>query len=202
VTETRRHRPEEAREVLAVLEDYRRRFRRDLGASFVYPSDEFYLLAGAPFPAGRYYDGYPQFSNGVGMVRSLLDELAGLRRRKHRPRARVRKATLFTGTLAAPVLASVFGEVGELVGCELDVVPIENRYFGPSVTVAGLLTGGDVRAGLRGRPLGEIVIAPRYMLDTLGARFLDDVTPVELEAELGRPLRFAANIREALEAIE
>ena len=201
VTETRRHRPEEAREVLAELEEYRRRFRRELGVSFVHASDEFYLLAGAPFPTARLYDGYPQFSNGVGMVRSLLDELSGLRRRRKPPRAKVRSATLFTGALAAPVLADVFSEVGEIVGCRFEVVPIVNRYFGPSVTVAGLLTGGVGRAGLRGRELGDLVLAPRYMLDTLGARFLDDVTPAQLESELNRPLRFAANIRETLEAI-
>jgi NifB/MoaA-like Fe-S oxidoreductase len=109
--------------------------------------------------------------------------------------------TLLTGTLAAPVLERVFGEIGGLIGCRFDLIPVANRYFGPSVTVAGLLTGGDVLAGIGGRELGDLVLAPRYMLDTLGARFLDDVTPTQLEIQLGRPLRFAANIREALEAI-
>lgn len=201
VTETRRHRPDEARDILSVIETYRRRFRRELGVSFVYPSDEFYVLAGAPLPGARAYDGFPQFSNGVGMIRSLLDEVASLRRRKRPIRSKVASATLFTGTLAAPVLARAFAEVGELVGCRFDVVPITNGYFGPSVTVAGLLTGGDALAGLKGRDLGEVVLAPRYMLDALGARFLDDMTPAQLEAELRRPLRFAAGVREALEVI-
>ena len=201
VTETRRHTPAEARAVLAEMEEYRRRFRRELGVSFVYPSDEFYIVAESPFPAARLYDGFPQFSNGVGMVRSLLDEVAGLRRRKRPPRSRFATATVLTGTLAAPLLDEVFAEVGDLVGCRFDVVPVVNRYFGPSVTVAGLLTGGDVMAGLQGREPGDVVLAPRYMLDTLGARFLDDVTPGQLESHLGRPLRFAANVKEVLEAI-
>ena len=200
VTETRRHRPGEAREVLADMEAYRRRYRRELGVSFVYPSDEFYILAGSPFPSARFYDGFPQFSNGVGMVRSLLEEVAGLKRRKQLPRSTFSRATLVTGTLAAPLLQRVFAEVGDLVGCQVDVVPVANRYFGPSVTVAGLLTGGDILAGLEGRELGEVVLAPRYTLDTLGARFLDDVTPTRLEFEIGRPLRFAASVREFLEA--
>lgn len=201
VTETRRHTPEEAREVVLGLQARRRHYRERWGVSFVHPSDEFYILAGLPFPAARYYDGFRQYSNGVGMVRSLLDELAGLRRRKTRPRSRFARVTAVSGTLAGPILARVLGEVGELLGCQIEVVPVVNRYFGPSVTVSGLLGGADVVAGLRGRELGDLVLAPRYMLDVMGARFIDDATPAELESALGRQVRFASTIRETLQAL-
>lgn len=201
VVETRRPTPEEAREVVATLHGWRRTFRREWGKSFVLPSDEFYLLAGLPVPAARYYDGFAQYSNGVGMVRSLLDEVARLRRRSTKPRARHRQVTAFCGTLAEPILGQVLREAGEVIGCDFDVVPVENRYFGPSVTVSGLLTAGDVARGLQGRDLGELLLAPRYMLDVMGARFLDDVAPAELEVSLGRPIRFAGNLRDALEAV-
>ena len=201
VTETRRPTPGEARAVVAQLRPWRRELRRRWGVSFVHASDEFHILAGLPVPSARYYDGFPQYSNGVGMVRSLLDELARLRRRRARARARFARATAICGTLAAPILRQALGEAGELLGCRVEVVAVENLFFGPSVTVSGLLTGGDVLAGLRGHDLGDVVLAPRYMLDVVGARFLDDVTPAELEAALGRPLRFAGTLRETIAAL-
>lgn len=196
VTETRRPTPEEARVAIGQIEPMRRKMRREHGVSFVHPSDELYLLAGRTVPSARYYDGFPQYSNGVGMVRSIQDELARLRRRERRAVSLVKHVTAFCGTLAGPLLASILGEAGDLLGCQIDVVPVENQYFGPSVTVSGLLTGNDVIAGLKGRQLGEVVLAPGFMLDVLGARFLDDLTPPELVKALGRPVRFASTLRQ------
>ncbi|HEX9016052.1 MAG TPA: DUF512 domain-containing protein, partial [Chloroflexota bacterium] len=65
---------DEAAEVVAQVETWQRRFRREIGRTLVYLADEFYLMAGVRVPSARYYDGYPQYENGIGMVRSLLDE--------------------------------------------------------------------------------------------------------------------------------
>ncbi|HEY3109982.1 MAG TPA: DUF512 domain-containing protein, partial [Chloroflexota bacterium] len=97
----RRHSADEAAAIVARAEPYRRRFRRAFGRSWLYPSDEFYLMGGVRPPSGRTYDGYEQYQNGVGMVRSLLDEWARLRRRPDRWRARA-SVTAVTGMLIAP----------------------------------------------------------------------------------------------------
>ena len=198
----RRHTSDEARATLDQVEAWRKRFRRESGESFVHASDEFYLLAGRPVPAARQYDGFTQYSNGVGMLRTTFDELARLRRSAaaRRPAA-VGHATVVTGTLAAPALAPVFAEVGRLLGCEIDLLAVENRFFGPSVTVAGLLTAVDVVAAARGRDLGEVVLLSRHALDSDGERFLDDATPADLATVLGRRVEFAATLREAAAAI-
>ena len=198
----RRHSSAEARALLDQVATWRRRFRQESGESFVHPSDEFYLMAGRPVPAAREYDGFTQYSNGVGMLRTTLDELGRLKRSAlaRRP-ATVARATVVTGTLAAAALAPVFVEVGNLLGCEVDVLPVENRFFGSSVTVAGLLTAGDVIAAARGVDPGDLVLLSRHALDADGERFLDDATPADLAAALGRRVEFAATLREAAAAL-
>jgi putative radical SAM enzyme (TIGR03279 family) len=201
VTGVRRYRADECAGILAQVESASRTLRKRLGVGFIYASDEFYLLAGRRVPGSRLYDGFPQYSNGVGMVRSLLDETAGLRRRRHGLAARYSRVTVATGVLAAPVVREAFDAVEARLGCSVDVVPIANQYFGPSVTVAGLLTGRDVLAGLRDRELGEVVLLSRHLLDAEGKRLLDNLTPADLESELGRDVGFAADLREALDLL-
>lgn len=59
--------------------------------------------------------------------------------------------------------------------------------------MAGLVTGGDILRTLRGRELGEALLLPAVMLRHERDRFLDDMTPEELEAALGVPVRFVEN---------
>ena len=75
----RTFRLDEARRLLDQVEPWRERCRRAFGLTFVYPSDEWYLLAGCPFPRADQYDGFDQIENGVGMVRQFLDEWEGLK---------------------------------------------------------------------------------------------------------------------------
>ncbi|HEV8639222.1 MAG TPA: DUF512 domain-containing protein [Chloroflexota bacterium] len=198
----RRHTAAEAAAIVERAGIYRRRFRRDLGFTFLYPSDELYLMGGEPVPPARHYDGYGQYQNGVGMVRSLLDEWSRLRRTLGRRRL-TRSATAVTGTLVAPFLGPIAAEIADVCRIGLRLQPIENRYFGSIVNVAGLLTGRDILAALKGRPgeLGDLVVLPRAALDTPGDRFLDDMTPAALAAEVGRPIAFVETLRELLGAL-
>ncbi|MGI6200352.1 MAG: DUF512 domain-containing protein, partial [Christensenellales bacterium] len=68
------------------------------------------------------------------------------------------------------------------------VAPVENRFFGPSITVAGLVTGGDIRRALAGRELGQAVLVPQVMLREREDVFLDDMTLAELAQALGAPV--------------
>jgi putative radical SAM enzyme (TIGR03279 family) len=185
----RRHTADEAAAIVARANAYRRRFRRDFGFTWLYPSDELYLMGGVTVPPARHYDGYAQYQNGVGMVRSLLDEWSRLRR--HAAPLR-KKVTAVTGTLIAPYLAPMLAQLGA------DLVPVENRYFGSVVNVAGLLTARDILDALKGRQLGDVVAVPRAALDTPGERFLDDMTPAQLEAELGRPVAFVETLKDLI----
>jgi NifB/MoaA-like Fe-S oxidoreductase len=147
-----------------------------------------------PVPPARHYDGYAQYQNGVGMVRSLQDDWARMKRRRARWE-HAKTVTAVCGTLIYPFLAPMLAEMG---GVEL--VPVENRYFGPSVNVSGLLTARDILDALRGRELGEVVALPRAALDVPGTRFLDDVTPAEMERQLGRPVAFVETLKDLTNA--
>jgi NifB/MoaA-like Fe-S oxidoreductase len=82
-------------------------------------------------------------------------------------------------------------------------VPVVNRFFGPSVTVSGLLTGADLGAefGPSGRVPGDIVVVPHWMFDPAGERTLDGVTPAEIETALGRPLWVVASLADLIAAL-
>jgi NifB/MoaA-like Fe-S oxidoreductase len=195
-------RPYTAAEAAALLDwavPRQRALRRRLGQGFLYLADEFYLLAGQQVPTARLYDGFPQLENGVGLVRHLLDDWARLKRRLQRKPASwpPRRVTLVSGTLAAPLLEQLAGEMNSSVdGVQLSILAVENNTFGPTVTVSGLLTGEALRAGLRGQILGDVVFLPRVAFDLAGERTLDDVTVAELEQELGRPIVLAERMSE------
>ena len=185
---------------------WQREFRRRLGVDLVYLADEFYLAAGAPLPASSRYDGYPQYENGIGMTRALIDDWRRLRRRLVRrhesPRPTGRKRmTLACGTLIAPVLTQLAAEMSALTGIDASVVPVENAFFGPRVTVSGLLTGGDIIETLRGRELGDLVVLPRHALNHAGTLFLDDATPADVSAALSTPVAFASTLSELLRLV-
>jgi putative radical SAM enzyme (TIGR03279 family) len=188
----RRHTAGEAKALLVQVAPWRDKFRREFGVNFVYPSDEFCLLAEAGVPRASEYDGFPQIENGVGLVRAFLDDWARVRRRLAGGEASVpQRMTWVTGVLFAPVLQKVAEWLRRERALNVDVVPVPNRFFGETVTVAGLLTAEDVVAALQGRELADWVILPRAMLDHEGALTLDDRSPDWLEQTLGARVAFA-----------
>ena len=206
----RRFSSTEAERVVLQVRSWQREMRRQYGRGLVYASDEFYLLSGLPIPSGRAYDGYPQLANGIGMVRLLRDEWLRNRRRWRRvpPAARMSRAssapsaTIACGLLAAPLLREIASELSDLRGERLDVVAVENRFFGGEVTVSGLLTGSDFQRALAGRDLGQVLVLPRTALDAEGRVFLDDLTPGDLSARLGVRIEFASDVRGLLAALD
>ena len=101
---------------------------------------------------------------------------------------RINTLTLVTGTLFAPTLGKVAAEFARLTGIALEVMPVENRRLGETITVAGLLMGEDVINHLQGRSLGDLVVLPRIMFDHPDGIALDDVGPDQIAHALGRPV--------------
>jgi len=204
----RTYTPGESRAVLEQVAPWQARGLERWGYRFVYPSDEWYLVAGREVPPAGAYDDFPQVENGVGMVRLLLDEWQELRAKLGGRRGRrLRPATLACGTLIAPVLEGIVAELNERTGAGWQVVPVVNELFGPVTTVSGLLTGRDVLAALGGRDLGALVLLPRAMFTgRYGAgsappgTTLDDLHVDQMAAQLGVPVAMAGTLTEALAA--
>ncbi|MBR6762100.1 MAG: DUF512 domain-containing protein [Oscillospiraceae bacterium] len=153
----------------------------------VYAADELYLLAELPLPETDTYEGYPQYENGVGMLRYLMDAFYdaledAVYDGEHR------HLTIATGTAAAPFFRKMMQDLqAKLPMIQVDVAEIINRFYGETVTVAGLLTGQDLLAQLKGQDLGEAVLLSETCLryDDL---FLDDMSRAELQEALGVPV--------------
>ena len=209
----RTYTPEEAGPVVVQISAWQRAYRRQHGLNLVYASDEWYLMAGREVPPAEEYDGFPQLENGVGLTRVFLDErvqvsgrraqgagrgsqVTGRRAQVAGRKSQVGKVTLVCGTLIAPVLEVKAMELSEMIGAAVEVVPVENRFFGPTVTVSGLLTGQDVIAALRGRDPGDAVFLPRAMFDAAGELTLDDISLAAIGEALGARVEVAGTMGE------
>lgn len=181
----------EAARVIDMLEPYQAHFRAQLGYGLVYPSDEFYLLAGRPMPPAEVYEGADQIENGVGMVRQFQDQWETARHRLPPRSRRPQRIIVVTGMLAEPVLGPVVERINRISGISAELCVVRNDFFGEMVTVAGLLTAGDVVAQVA--PLGpaDLLILPKVMFDFKGERTIDDKTPAFIAAELGMPVAMA-----------
>lgn len=176
-------------------EAWQRRFRRERGQTFLYLADEFYLMpGGGGIPASRYYDGFPQLEDGIGITRVFLDDFAGLKRRRGaaRPDLRGVRAALACATLIAPTMQRVTAKFNALTGAAIEVLTVPNRFFGPEIVVSGLLTGADILDAVGGEPDNTPLLVPRAMFSRLNGLTLDDMSIERLEETLGRQL-IAAN---------
>jgi putative radical SAM enzyme (TIGR03279 family) len=187
----RPYRVDEAHDVMERVGRWQERFAAEPGAKgqpFVYLSDEWYYLTKAAFPPARHYGGYAQIENGVGMTRKLLDEWMRARKTLPAELPAPRNVALVTGTMAEPVIERLARDLRRVAGLDVRIVPVVNKFFGPLVTVAGLLCGQDVLDELRAQcadfSSDDLVLLPRVMLDNAGKRFLDDVTVEDFRAQL------------------
>lgn len=157
------------------------------GSRMFFCSDELYIRAGRALPEEAYYEDYVQLENGVGLLRSLTEEFRAGLRLEEGP-AEAPPYTIATGVSAQPYLQELARAAEEQTGVRGQVIAIENDFFGHTVDVAGLVTGGDLIAQLRGRDLGERLLIPVNMLRHGGDVFLDDVRVSDVERELGLPV--------------
>lgn len=182
--------PGEAKGIISLVQKWQRTCRSLFGNPFVFAADEFYFLAGETFPPARDYAGFPQRENGIGLVRLFFQEWAAAVRRLPPRLDRPKKVTVATGVLGARVLAKAVGRLNAIENLQVQLIGITNRFFGETVTVAGLLTGQDLLAALKGRDLGDFVVIPAVMLQEEDL-FLDDLSLAELSRLLGVPVQKA-----------
>ena len=178
------------RAVIALSEKWRERLLEARGTRFVFPSDEFYLQADAPIPPDEAYEGYEQIDDGVGLLRLLetefreaWEELPGDLRRaipNGRPLA------IACGKSAAAFIRQMLRDY-PVAGADIAVYPIENTWFGPTVTVSGLITGRDLMAQMKDVPCDAVMIT-EVMLKENENKFLDDTTLPQVIGALGKPV--------------
>lgn len=179
--------PSFSRALLRRIHRWRRQFIESSGSAFVFPADEFQLLAGESIPECDYYEDFFQIEDGIGMVRNFLDDFAASMARQRKPAMNL-NGTLVTGELFFPVLKRSIQEWNLQTGAELKVCAIENHFLGKRINVAGLVAGRDILMTLRGKHCGDFVIIPGEALSFGNQLFLDDLTMKDLKRELRVPV--------------
>ena len=170
--------PEYARELIAHVGSIQKKLKQRMGTPFAFLGDEIYIMAGAAIPPASHYADFPQMENGVGMVRTFLTQFNSALRTK--PKARVR-ATVCTGRVFYPYLKGCI----DRLGMDLKTVAVESKFWGSGIGVAGLLTGSDFIAALKGNVYGDFVVVPSECMVGDDYLFLDDLTIKDVERELG-----------------
>jgi putative radical SAM enzyme (TIGR03279 family) len=177
-----------ARKTVRQTEHYGEKCLKKFGTRLFYPADELYLKAEMDIPDDRFYEDYPQLENGVGMLRLLMTQTEkALRVPLTAPKT---PFSIATGAAASKCLQKILNSAAEkCANISGAVYAIRNDFFGSSVDVAGLLTGGDLIRQLKGRDLGARLLITKNMLRHGENVFLDDVTLQEVSRELGVSIR-------------
>lgn len=181
---------QEARDMIAIIDEQRAKNLKQYDTAIVTAADEMYLKAHLPMPGPDYYEGYLQLDNGVGLMSLFEEELRGALLMEDENTPAPSPFTIACGMAAAPFMERMVGLIrAKCPGLDAKVIGIRNEFFGETVDVSGLVTGGDLLKQLKGNLNGERLLLPIVMLRDKQNVFLDDVTPDDLERELGTKVR-------------
>lgn len=174
-----------AGETIDRVEDFAKKCFEGHGSRIFFCSDEFFIKAQRPIPPDEYYEDYAQYENGVGILRLLAVEFEAAMATTDEKCAGT-SFSMACGVSARPFLENLLmtanAKYAKINGKIFEVV---NDFFGHTIDVTGLVTGGDLIAQLKGRVYGERLVIPDTMIRDGGDVFLDDVTTGQVEKELG-----------------
>ena len=174
-----------AGKVIDQVESWQNKFKKEYGDNLVFCADEFYVKAEREIPDSTRYGNFEQLEDGIGLLayftmnfnKSLM---------RYKPRKIEKTVSIATGKSAynfirekADILEKTFD------GLKVNVYAIENHFFGPEITVTGLITGGDLIEDLKNKEIGEYLVIDQKMLKDDEDIFLDNLTLKEVKDELG-----------------
>ncbi len=164
-----------ARQIIAQIDIWQQALLKRIGTRFVFAADEFYLKAELAIPAEQYYEGYVQIENGVGLIRKFEDEV-------YRKLAELPTLTLncenvvITSVASTGMMMRIQQYIRDKYHIDaFDIITVENKFFGPSITVSGLLTSEDILAAIGKHNSTARLLLPENTLNTDGI-FLDDLS--------------------------
>ncbi len=171
---------ESAAQVIDIIEEFGDKFYKEYGDRLVYPADEFFLIAEREIPDYDYYGSFMQYENGVGMSSLLEHEF--IEALPDFDGQIMGEKSIATGVLAEPIIKKLVNAANS----PAKVFAIENKFFGETITVAGLVTGNDLIEQLMPykSALGDELLIPENMLKADENIFLDDVTVDDVERSL------------------
>ena len=188
---------DDAIKAIEIIDSFQKRFRKKHGDPVVYGADELYIKAGLNFPSLKEYGELPQIENGVGMVSLFMSRAKKVK--IPQSISRKKRYLTFTGESFYPYLKKVADRFFERENINLNVVPVDNTFFGRSITVTGLLTGRDVVRALSDKAEGyECLLVPDTVLREGEDVFLDDISKRDIERALGIKIKVIESTPEGI----
>ncbi|MCX5717343.1 MAG: DUF512 domain-containing protein [Nitrospirae bacterium] len=178
---------EDAVRAIGIIDSFQKRFRKKHGVSVVYGADELYIKGGVNFPVLSEYGELPQIENGVGMVQLFMSQSKRISRQLSAINCQQKKKFLtFTGVSFYPYLKKTTDRLLEKEGININVIPVENTFFGKAITVTGLLTGRNIIRSLSDKTDGcECLFVPDIVMRDGENVLLDDTSKDDIENALG-----------------
>jgi putative radical SAM enzyme (TIGR03279 family) len=175
---------EQARTVIAQVQQLQTQFRQQLKTTFAWLADEWFLIGRQPLPPESHYEDYPQIGNGVGSIRQFLKQFKTAAQKLPPQVDSPRRLTWVVGNAVEQAFQPILDRLNQVKGLTVEIAALRSDYWGQSITVTGLLTGQDIFQSLQNRDLGQGILLPALMIKHDEARFLDDMTVDELEKKL------------------
>jgi len=216
----RSHTEAEAREVVKLADIFQQLTSEVLGRVSVFASDEFYLVAGLTPPSATKFESLDQAENGIGLVAAFCDSfnensameklgtgffqsVDGAPALGYRaPRGGSdqmysgENVVIITGEYAKPILRTLCDDNGF---ADVEIMTVENAYFGGNIKVAGLLTGQDLIKALADVPESTVCLLPDVCLSE--GRFLDGLTLEDLPHPVITVRTTGQDLRKTLELV-
>lgn len=178
-----------SKELVQQIENMQHKYLIQLGTRFVFASDEFFCVSEEPLPDFDEYEGFPQYENGVGLLRSFKTEIEQRLERQKEIESFTNKIIFATGTLAFDFILEISKLImSKCINLEIRVIPIKNKFFGETITVSGLITGSDLVEQLSNLDDYDYVLIPDSMLKNGEDIFLDNISLMKAAEMLNKKI--------------
>ncbi|NJK56581.1 MAG: TIGR03279 family radical SAM protein [Pleurocapsa sp. SU_5_0] len=190
---------EKAIAVIEQVQQLQDKFKQQLGSTFAWLADEWFLIARQDIPPESHYEDYPQIGNGVGSIRLFLKQFQSTAQAMlPKAIAQPRRFTWVVGNAVEQAFQPLVNQLNQVEGLEINLVALNSQYWGQEITVTGLLTGQDLLTGLSAQDLGDGILLPSLMLKHDDTKFLDDLTVADVSTQLARPIFPVSGVEELI----
>ncbi len=183
-----------ATETIEIVESKQAKYREKYGKAFVHLSDEFYIVAEKELPAYDEYEGFLQIENGVGITRKFESQIIEALEGGLPDSSGNLKIAMVTGALSYDFIVKMAKIIERKIeGLSIEIVKIENDYFGRDITVAGLISGKDLLNAID-KTEAKTVLVPATMIKEgtrltvddlnigkIGKSLMKEIIPVEID---------------------
>ncbi len=191
----------EAKKVINQVQYYQNEFQKKFGPNWLFLADEFYFLADMKIPEYKHYRDFYQLENGIGLTRLMRKKFSDLKEQLPE-KTNTGYMGIITSVLGYKALEPVIKELEKIKGLNPDLISVENKFLGSSVTVTGLLAGEDIIEKINHLDRNGLFLIPEVALNNEGC-FIDEISIEDIQQKYSKnDIRSAGGIKDIIEVIQ